>query len=208
MNNNQLFDLIQSYLTPEVMDNLSTQLGNPEKEKMSLATTGILNTLIGALGQSTKDPSNVGSLFNAITRDHEGGNLLDNLVGILSGKKEADNRQFDGLGILMHLLGNKTTNAVDMVTNLSGMDRNKTSRLMIMLAPMVMAALGKMKSQQNIDQNGLANLIQNTVKQQQQNQANPTMALITKFLDKDGDGKIKEELAGVGMKMLKNFLKK
>ncbi|NJK83917.1 MAG: hypothetical protein HC912_09035 [Saprospiraceae bacterium] len=42
MNNNQLFDLIESYLTPDVMDNLSTQLGNPEKEKMSLATTGIL----------------------------------------------------------------------------------------------------------------------------------------------------------------------
>lgn len=126
----------------------------------------------------------------------------------MSGKKEADNRQFDGLGILMHLLGNKTTNAVDMVTNLSGMDRNKTSRLMIMLAPMVLAALGKMKKQQNLNPDDLTNVIQNTVKEQEQNQANPTMSLITKFLDKDGDGKIKEELAGIGMKVLKNFFKK
>ncbi len=207
MNNNQLLDLIQSYLTPDVIENLSNQLGNPEKEKMSLATTGILNTIIGALGQNTKNPSNIGSLFNAISRDHDG-SLLDNLSGILSGKKEADNRQFDGLGILMHLLGNKTTNAVDMVTNLSGLDRNKTSRLMIMLAPMVLAGLGKMKNQQNLNPDGLTNIIQNTVKEQEKNQANPTMALITKFLDKDGDGKIKEELTGIGMKMLKNFLKK
>lgn len=208
MDQNQLFGLIQSYLTPDVMRQISTQIGSPNQEQTAVATTGALNTLIGALAKNTQDPNQASSLFSAIERDHDGGNLLDNLLGVLTGKTQANNRQVDGLGILMHLLGGKTTSAVDMLTNLSGMDRNKTARLMIMLAPVVLSALGKMKKQQNLDQGKLTNVIQDTVKQQHQNQQNPSMNLITQFLDRDGDGKVQEEITQIGMNLLKNFFKR
>ncbi len=208
MDQNQLLGLIQSYLTPEVMNQISTQIGSPNQEQTTLATTGALNTLIGALAKNTQDPSNATSLFSAVERDHDGGGLLDNLLGVLTGKQQADNRQVDGLGILMHLLGGKTTSAVDMLTNLSGMDRNKTARLLIMLAPVVLAALGKMKKKQNLDPSSLTNVIQDTVKSEHRNQQNPSMNLITQFLDRDGDGNVQKEITQIGMNVLKNLFTK
>ncbi|NJL74923.1 MAG: DUF937 domain-containing protein [Saprospiraceae bacterium] len=141
---NQLFDIIKSQLSEQVVDQLSTQIGNPNKDKTMLATDGIINTLIGALAKNASTPEGVKSLDNALERDHDG-SLLDNFLGVLTGNTQAGDRQVDGLGIVMHLLGNQTTGAVDMITKMSGLDRNKTSRLLIMLAPVVLSALGKVK---------------------------------------------------------------
>ncbi|MEM9848630.1 MAG: DUF937 domain-containing protein [Bacteroidota bacterium] len=206
---NQLFDLIKEQLSDQVMDQIGTQLGNRDRQQTELATTGALNTLIGALANNVKQPEGANSLFNAVERDHDGGGLLDNLLGVLTGQNQMQNsRSMDGLGILMHLLGGKTTGAVDMLSNMSGMDKNKTARLMIMLAPVVLSALGKMKKQKQLNPGGMQNVIQETVEQQHRNDANPTINLITRFLDTDGDGDVKKELTGMGMKILSNLMRR
>ena len=204
---NQLFDIIKSQLSDQVVEQLNVQIGNPNKNQMMLATDGIINTLIGALAKNASTKEGSSSLNNALERDHDG-SLLDNLLGVFTGNTQANDRQVDGLGIIMHLLGNQTTGAVDMITKMSGLDRNKTARLLIMVAPIVLAALGKVKKQNSMDTNSIQNLLTDTVQTQHQNQGNPTMNLITKFLDKDNDGNVTEEIASIGMKMLGNLLKK
>ncbi|NJL74924.1 MAG: hypothetical protein HC892_07725 [Saprospiraceae bacterium] len=59
-----------------------------------------------------------------------------------------------------------------------------------------------------MDTNNIQNLLNDTVEKQHQNEQNPTMNLITKFLDKNNDGKVTEEIASIGMKMLGNLLKR
>ena len=73
---------------------------------------------------------------------------------------------------------------------------------MTMLAPILMGALGKTKRQQGLDVGGLANLLTGTVTQQRQSAQNPTMGLVTRFLDQDGDGSIADDVANIGMKLL------
>jgi len=206
---NQLFDLIKSQLSDQVMDQINTQIGNRDHKQTELATTGALNTLIGALAKNVAQPGGAKSLFNAVERDHDGGGLLDNLLGVLTGKNQVqNNRSVDGLGILMNLLGGRTTGAVDMISKMSGIDKNKSARLMIMLAPVVLSALGKMRKQKQLNEGGLQNLIQHTVEEQHQSPQNPTINLISKFLDTDNDGDVKDELAGMGMKILGNLLRR
>lgn len=204
---NPIYDLIKSNLNEDVMNQLSIQLGNPDREQVAAAAEGTVNTIVTALAKNTQTPEGAIALSNAIERDHDG-SLLDNLLGVLTGQAQTSNRSFDGLGILMHLLGNKTTDAVDMLTNLSGMDRNKSSRLMIMLAPAVLAALGKLKRNNNLDPGGLQNLINNTVETEKQNTQNPSINLITQFLDQNNDGKIRDEITNIGLKMLGNLFRR
>ena len=74
-----------------------------------------------------------------------------------------------------------------------------------MLAPMVLGMLGKQKKTQGLDLAGIASMLSGTVTQQKQ--ANPAMGLISSFLDKDGDGSIMDDVAGMGMKVLGNLFK-
>jgi hypothetical protein len=93
-----------------------------------------------------------------------------------------------------------------MVSQMSGLNNNQTSQLMTMLAPVVMGMLGKTKRENGLDVGGLASLLNGTVSQQQN--SNPTMALVTSFLDSDGDGSIMDDVANMGMKFLGGLFKK
>jgi hypothetical protein len=206
---NQLFDLIKNQLSGQVIDQIGNQLGTRDRQKTEVATMGALNTLISALAKNVQQPGGAQSLYNAVERDHDGGGLLDNLMGFLSGDQQVqNNRSVDGLGILMHLLGNKTTGSVDMLSRMSGMDKNKTARLLITLAPVVLSALGKMKQQKQVQQpEQMQRLVRDTYEEQERNDQNPSINLISRFLDTNNDGDIKNELAGMGMKLVGSLLR-
>lgn len=207
---NQLFDLIRNQLDDRVMDQINTQIGSRNPRQTEVATTGALNTIISALAKNVSQPGGADALYNAVERDHDGGGLLDNLLDVFSGRQEVqNNRSVDGLGILMHLLGNKTTGSVDMVSRMSGMDKNKTARLMIMLAPVVLSALGKMKQQNQLNRpDDMQQVVRNTYEEQERNNQNPTINLISQFLDTNNDGDIKNELADMGMKFIGNMFRR
>lgn len=207
---NQLFDLITSQLSGQVMDQIGTQIGSRDRQQTEVATTGALNTIISALAKNVQQPGGAQSLYNAVERDHDGGGLLDNLMGFLSGQQPVqNNRSVDGLGILTHLLGNKTSGSVDMLSRMSGMDTNKTARLMITLAPVVLSALGKMKQQNQLRQpDDMQRMVRDTYEEQERNDQNPTINLISRFLDTNNDGNVKNELADMGMKLIGNMFRR
>lgn len=197
-------DLLQGQLSDGVLDQLTKQIGANDKQQTAAATAGIMNTLVGALAKNASNPEGAQSLSNALDRDHDGSVLTD-LMGMFTGGgqvQQQNSRALNGSGILNHILGDRQGGAIDMISKLSGLDSGKTGNLMTMLAPLLMGALGKTKRQQGLDVGGLAGLLSGTVTQQRQSQQNPTMGLVTKFLDSDGDGSIVDDVANIGMKLL------
>ncbi|WP_170254757.1 DUF937 domain-containing protein [Phaeodactylibacter luteus] len=204
---NNLMNLLQGALSPDMVSQLSKQVGGADQEKTAAAASGIITTLMGALAQNAKTTEGAQSLNQALERDHDG-SILNDLMGMLSGQQAASGqeRMLNGTGILNHVLGNKQSGAVDMISKLSGLEQDKTGSLMAMLAPVVMGALGKAKKEEGLDMAGIASLLSGTVSAQKQQ--NPTMNLVTQFLDADGDGSIIDDVADMGMKMLSGFLKR
>ncbi|MCB0546359.1 MAG: DUF937 domain-containing protein [Phaeodactylibacter sp.] len=201
-----LMDLLQGSLSSGMIDQLSQQLGGANKQQTAAAASGIVTTLMGALAKNASSTEGAQALNNALERDHDG-SILDDVMGMLSGQAQVNNTSMlNGAGILNHVLGNKQSGAVDMISKLSGLDSNQTGSLMTMLAPVIMGALGKAKRQQGLDVAGIASLLSGTVSAQKQN--NPTMNLVTSFLDADGDGSIVDDVANMGMKILGGFFRR
>jgi len=193
-------NMLQGNLSEGLIDQLSQQMGGADKQQTAAAASGIMSTLMGALAKNASTPEGASSLANALDRDHDGG-ILDSLTDMFSGNTQPEQaRATNGTGILKHLLGGQQSGAVDMISKMSGLSSGNTGSLMGLLAPMIMGTLGKAKKQQGLDVGGIASLLTNSVSSH--SNSNPTMGLITKFLDSDGDGSIIDDVAGIGMKML------
>lgn len=196
-------DILQGSLSSGMVEQLSQQLGGADKQQTAAAASGIVTTLMGALAKNASSTEGAQALNNALERDHDG-SILDDVMGMLTGNTQTNNSSMlNGAGILNHVLGNKQSGAIDMISKLSGLDSSKTGSLMTMLAPVIMGALGKTKQQQGLDVAGITSLLSGTVSAQKQQ--NPTMNLVTSFLDADGDGSIVDDVANMGMKILGGF---
>jgi hypothetical protein len=193
-----LFDLLQGHLNDNVVDQLSNQIGGADRQQTATAAQSIVSTLLSGLAKNASTPEGAASLTNALERDHDG-SMLDNLMGMLSNANQpatAQPRALNGTGIVNHILGPNQSGAVNMISKVSGLDSDKTSNLMATLAPMVMSLLGQQKRQQGLDMSGIAGLLTNSVGQQKQ-AGNPLVDMATRFLDKDGDGSVLDDVAGM-----------
>jgi hypothetical protein len=198
-----LLDLLQGQLNDDnFLDHLSQQIGGADRQQTAMAAQGVMSTLVSALSRNAATPEGAQGLANALDRDHDG-SILDNLMGFLGGNEQPQNhRTMNGGGILEHILGNRQNGAIDMISQMSGLDQGKTGNLMSMLAPVVMGMLGRQKREQGLDIGGLAGMLANTVSGQRQ-QGNPLMNMVSGFLDKDGDGSALDDIAGmVGKNLL------
>jgi hypothetical protein len=194
-----IMDLLKGQLSQGLIENLSAQIG-ASPEQTASATSGVMGTLMAALARNAATPQGASALNNALDRDHDG-SILNDVIGMVTGQAQpATSRAVDGSGILGHILGDRQSGATDMISKMSGLNSNQAGSLMAMLAPVIMGALGKAKREQGLDAGGLTDLLGNAASAQQ-NQ-NPAMSLITRFLDSDGDGSIIDDVAGMGMKIL------
>ncbi len=195
-------DLIQGQLQNGLLDQLSQQMGGATKEQTESGTSLALSTLLGALTKNASQPSGLEGLFGALD-SHDGG-ILDNIGALMGGT--AQGKQADGMGILSHLLGGSNIfNVVEMISKGSGLNRNNSMSLLMKLAPIALGMLGKEKKQQQMQPQGLLDFL-NTSQQEVMKKA-PEQSLITKLLDRDGDGSAMDEIAGMGMKVLGNLFR-
>ncbi|GJM32178.1 MAG: hypothetical protein DHS20C18_11790 [Saprospiraceae bacterium] len=200
-----LMNLLQGQISDNLVEQLSQQLGGADKQQTAAATSGIMTTLMGALAKNAASPEGAQSLNNALERDHDG-SILNDVMGMLGGNTQTSNsKMLNGSGIVKHILGDRQGGAVNMISQMSGLDSSQTGSLMTMLAPVIMGALGQTKRQQGLDVGGIASLLSGTVQSQQAK--NPTMGLVTSFLDSDGDGSIVDDVAGMGLKFLGGLFK-
>ncbi len=192
--------LIQGAIGQQVVSSAASQLGIDPKQAQT-AVSSAVPFLLTALGKNAQGGGAEG-ISNALNQHN--GSLLDNLGGFLS---QGGNQQ-DGLGILGHVLGNKQQNVEQAISQESGLNTQQVVKILAMVAPIVMAYLGKQKNEQNLDANGLTGLLGGLMGGK--TAANGiSLGGFESLLDQDGDGKVdSSDLMGLGSKLLGGFLKK
>lgn len=194
-----LFDLVQSQLSDDMIDQLSNQIGGT-REQTQAATNGVISTLVTALAKNAQRPGGVEALVSAVDRDHDG-SVLEDAMGFLLGNRKAQNaKTLNGTGIVKHVLGSKQESANDMLGNLTGLNKAQIGKLMITLAPMVMAAIGRARNKEGVTVSGVGDLLSQSV--QSSSNKRSELGLIGKFLDKDGDGSVMDDLMDMGKQAL------
>lgn len=189
-----IMDLISQQLSGGGLSQISKTIGADEATT-GRAVTAALPTLLAGLAKNTSQPAGAQSLLGALQRDHDGG-ILGNLGGLLTGAKTAE-----GDAILGHIFGTKRNRIEQGLGHTTQLDAGSMGKLLAMLAPMVMGALGKATREKNLDAQGLSGMLHEE-RTSVQNRMPSEMGMLGQLLDADGDGDIDlKDIAGRGKQL-------
>ncbi|MDB4913943.1 MAG: hypothetical protein JWM95_1587 [Gemmatimonadetes bacterium] len=113
-----LIDLVQQHLTPDVVQNISQQLGT-DPDTTQQAIQAALPTMVGGMAQTAQQPLGASALQNAMSAPEGLGGILGSILGQHHDAVHTD------------------------VQQATGMDSGKVGKLLILLAPFVLRALAK-----------------------------------------------------------------
>ena len=195
-----LDQLMASVQSSGGMSEMGRSLGIDEGD-LSKVIGGALPALVGGLTRETQSSAGASSLLAALDRDHDG-SVMDDLSGFLRDPGNAA----AGAGILRHTFGEKQAQVESAVSTASGVDAASVSKVLAMLAPLVMGYLGRQKREQNLDAGGLAEML-NREKEVAQQRSPQAVDMLTRLLDSDGDGSVMDEVAEMGSSLLGSLFK-
>jgi hypothetical protein len=194
--------LIAGALGQNQVSQIANQIGANEQQT-STAINAAIPILMGALDRNSDQPGGADSLFGALDRDHDG-SVLDNLGALLGGSR---GRATNGAAILGHVLGGRQRSVEQGLSKASGLDLGSIAKLLPILAPIVMGAMGRIQRQQGLDANGVSGYL--TREREHAQQANPDgMAVLGSLLDSNNDGQIIDDVVKIGGGLLGSFLKR
>jgi hypothetical protein len=178
-----IMDVIRSHLDQQTLESLGNRTGTDASTVQRVAAMA-LPLLVGGLSRNVhRSPQARSSLNAALERDHDGslldqlgsllggggagggagggvGSLLGAVGGLLGGGEGAANpRAARGDGILSHVFGDRREAVEEGTARASGVDRGTVATLLATLAPLVMGALGRVKRERNLDEEGVAQLV-------------------------------------------------
>ena len=187
---NGILDLLADNIGGDNIGQLAGAIGaSPQQTQTAVAAA--LPAMLTALNRNTNSNDGATALAGALERDHDG-SLLDNLGGFLRG--QLGGRQADGGGILGHVLGGQRPQVEQGVAQASGLDMSQVSKLLPILAPIVMAALGRRKRQGGLDAGALSGMLGQDAQRARTAAPDGIMGALSGFLDKDGDGSIQDDI--------------
>jgi len=197
-----LQDLLGQDQGNTVLEHISQATGTDSSMTSTVIQTA-LPMILGQLTNNAATPQGAESLNNALERNHDGG-LLDNLGGLgglIFGAQQqaAPPPQADGGGILGHIFGNSQGQVAQQVSNQTGVSTGQVAQILMMLAPIVMAYLGRQKQQQGVDAGGLGGLLGGLLGGGQ-----AAAATSGGFFDRDGDGSQVDDIASMAFNYLRN----
>lgn len=186
-----LMNLVNQQLSGPRLTQVSRQLGISEEQTRE-ALPAALAALTGAMAKNASHPQGAQQLSQALSRDHDG-SLLDSLDGLLGGAGGGGGLGAAGAAILGHVFGQRQEQVQGNLGRTTGLDPQTVSRLLALLAPIVLAYLGRQQRQQNLDPGGLASVLgQARQNIEQHPQARGGLGAL---LDRDGDGNVLDDLA-------------
>ncbi len=192
-----LMDLVNQQLSGPRLSQMSRQLGISEDQTRE-ALPAALAALTGGLAQNAAQPQGAQQLANALNKDHDGG-LLDSLDGFLGG---GGGNLGAGAAILGHVFGQRRQRVEGNLGRATGLNPQTMASLLAMLAPIVMAYLGRQQRQKQLDPGGLAEVLgQQRQRIEQVPQARTGLGAL---LDLDGDGQVMDDLANLAGGMFGN----
>lgn len=194
-----ILDLLQGQLGEGAIEQLSGQLGI-DKGQAASAVSGALPILVQALARNSSSADGASALAGALEGQHDG-SILNDVGGFLGGGDFSG-----GAAILGHVLGGQQNVVASGLGKAVGLDSGQTGQVLAALAPMVLGAVGKIKSDQGLDASALGAFLG----QEQESVAGKdpdSMGVLGKLLDTDNDGDISDDLVNIGGKLLGSFLK-
>lgn len=175
-----IMEMLTNQLGGDALGQISRQLGTDEKTAGDATSAGV-TALIGALSRNAGKADGAAELNKALENDHDG-SVLDNLTGFLGNPDTGT-----GQGILRHVLGGQQSTVESGLSQVTGLDSAGAGKLLAMLAPVVMGALGKAKQQGQLDASGISNLLGQ--ERAEISKRDPqAMGMLDRLLDSDGDG--------------------
>lgn len=193
-----LLDMLQNQLAGEPAAQIGRQLGTDQAGAQK-AIGAALPALMAALAGNSRREQGATALANALEKDHDGG-VLDDLQGFLSG---GDTKP--GEGILKHALGGRRQSVEAAVSKDTGLDTSAITKLLPMLAPLVMGALGREKRQKGLDVGALASMLTGEG-QRAKEMAPGALGMLGGLLDDEGDGLDAGDIADAGKSLLGKLL--
>jgi hypothetical protein len=196
---NNILDLVQGFLTPEVIAELSKKVGATPEQTQVAAEAG-LHSILGGLANNAATPEGASGILGALDRDHDG-SVLDDILGLVTGTAQVQNpNAANGSGILQHILGGNLGNIAGAISQMSGLKAGSVIGILMQLAPLVMGSLGAVKRNQGMDTSGLGNILGAVLQQTQtQHQDSPLGGILSQVLGGGGGlGNILGTLLGGG----------
>jgi hypothetical protein len=183
-----LMGLLNNALNSDTIKQISQQLG-AEEGATGDAIQAALPMLLGGLANKSANQSGATSLLDALDRDHDG-SILDDLVGYLG-----DYLSGRGAGILGHIFGDQEGAVERGVSQASGLDLSKVGPLLMMLAPIVMGALGRARREAGMDVGDLPRELGNAAQQTGGDQG--LLGALSSMFDMNRDGSAVDDIAGM-----------
>ncbi len=131
-------DLVQEHLGPQEIQQISQQLGVDPATAQN-AVQAAVPMMVGGMASTANQPAGANTI-QSLFGSH--GGVLDNLGSILGAGAPAD-----GGGLLGQILGQHQNTVQQGVQQASGLAPDQTKRLLMILGPIVLAALARRHSQ-------------------------------------------------------------
>jgi hypothetical protein len=184
-----LLQLLQQQLGGQTVNQISQKIG-ADPGTTSNAIDAALPLMLSAVARNAGNRDQAQSLARAVSEDHDG-SILDDVPGFLNQAQDGP-----GAGILRHVLGGKQQAVQNGLSQATGLETGKTAQLLTMLAPLVMGALGRAKRENQLDDEGLATLV--TSENERLKESAPgVMGALSRFLDRDNDGSVMDDVGGM-----------
>ena len=126
-------DLVQQHLGPQEIQQISQQLGT-DPNTTQQAVNAALPAIVGGLASTAQQPGGASNI-QQLLGSHSG--ILGSLGSLIGAGGSADG------GILGQVLGRHEADVNQGVQQASGLDSDRTKKLLAILAPIVIGALAK-----------------------------------------------------------------
>ena len=187
-----VLDALETELSPARIESISAQL-HINAAATSRAISMAVPILLGRLSKNASDGAGSAALDVALNA-HDG-QVLDNSPAPFGG----------GAAILTHILGARRSAVEEGVGRATELDAQKVGELLVVLAPIVMGVLGRMRREHNVTAEQLPVVLgQANLDMTRQSSA---VGDLSRVLDSEDDGSIADEVARIGSSILGGMLR-
>lgn len=152
-----ILEMVKGAISDETTGQIGQLLGE-DKTKTSSAISSALPSILGGLMKQSGTNAGANDLFDTVKGFDSG--LFGNIASALGGGRHTSLIQ-TGMGLLGTIFAGKQSGLIGTIARMAGIGQNSAGSLLGILAPIVISALSGLRSKQNLDSSGLANLLAN-----------------------------------------------
>jgi hypothetical protein len=183
----RILDLLNSNKGKQLVNDISQKTGINAAQASDVVSTSV-PALLGQMQKNMLSGEGANGLLSALTSGKHDGSIFDNLDEFLSHSDFSD-----GDKILSHVAGNKKDIIVRGLSAKTGVDSSIISKILPMLAPVIMGYLGKQTKKSDVSTTSdLVGLLGELLGGGNDSSGGSSIggSLLTSVLDQNGDGKL------------------